>query len=317
MNPFCQSFQPPIESGIPASVNPSASNDTVFPPYSNQTVYECKWELDSLAAFLEVSSNYYNATGDLSFFQKYQWVDVVKSILNTTQAMMISTYGPDGSVNTDPYTFTRLTTTATDTQDNSGRGNPVRNGTGIIRSAFRPSDDSTIYQLFIPANMMFSRYLASASLIMRALSQIALADQISTFASQLRSAIETYGIVSNPAFFHNNTPIYAYEIDGYGSRNIMDDANIPSLLAAPFFGYLDANDTVYQATRRVLLSGEGNPYFMQGPVINSIGGPHDGPGFAWPMASIVRIFTSDDDTEITTALKEIVSSTDGLGKEWL
>ena len=52
---------------------------------------------------------------------------------------------------------------------------------------------------------------------------------------------------------------------------------------------------------------------MRGPIINAIGGPHIGPGYAWPMASIVRIFTSDDDDEIFEALKEIVGSTDGLG----
>jgi meiotically up-regulated gene 157 (Mug157) protein len=34
---------------------------------------------------------------------------------------------------------------------------------------------------------------------------------------------------------------------------------------------------------------------------------------AWPMASIIRIFTTSDTNEIYTSLKEVVSSTDGLG----
>ncbi|KAK3079442.1 hypothetical protein LTR53_020592, partial [Teratosphaeriaceae sp. CCFEE 6253] len=57
-------------------------------------------------------------------------------------------------------------------------------------------------------------------------------------ACNLRTAITTYGIVDTAAY----GPIYAFEVDGYLSQNIMDDANIPSLLAAPFFGYLDVAD---------------------------------------------------------------------------
>lgn len=309
-SPYCNSFQPPVESGIKPAPNPSASDDTVKPPYNNQSVFECKYELDSLAAFLEVSTNYWTATNDTAFFGKYSWLSAVEAVLGVAEAMMTPTYAANGSVLDSPYTFTRETTRASETLENDGLSNPVQNGTGLIRSAFRPSDDATIFQLFIPANMMFARFLESTANIADALggNNTGLCDRMRSMSSSLRDAITKHGIVNTPT----HGQIYAYEVDGYFSQNIMDDANIPSLLSAPFIGYLDANDSVYQNTRDLILSS-GNPYFMRGPVINAIGGPHDGPGYAWPMASIVRIFTSSDDQEITDQLQQIVSSTDGLG----
>ncbi|KAL2067217.1 hypothetical protein VTL71DRAFT_1641 [Oculimacula yallundae] len=308
--PHCNSFQPPIESGLSPSRNWGSQKPDIFtPPASTQTVFECKYELDSLAAFLQISTDYYDATKDVEFFRSFQWVSAVNTIMATTQALLVGTYSANGSVNASPYTWLRETDSATETLDNSGRGNPVQGGTGLVRSAFRPSDDSTIYQLFIPANMMFSRYLDSASNIMAAIgNQRNLANQMHNFSSSIRDAITKHGIVNDPTYGQ----VYAFEVDGYGSANRMDDANIPSLLSAPFIGYLNVSDPVYQNTRKYVLSKD-NPYFMRGPVINAIGGPHAGFGKAWPMASIIRIFTSNDTHEIKTALREIVSSTAGLG----
>lgn len=140
-NPYCNAFQPPPESGLAPS---ASNNDAVTPSYATTTVYECKYELDSLAAFLEISSDYYTATNDFAFFSKYNWVSAVQAVLKTAQSLMISTYAADGRVNTLPYTFQRSTTSASETLENKGTGNPVQNGTGLIRSAFRPSDDACV-----------------------------------------------------------------------------------------------------------------------------------------------------------------------------
>jgi len=333
-SPYCNSFQAPAESKIPAAENEAAADDQVTPPYSNATVFECKYELDSLAAFLEVSANYYSGTNDLDFFGKFQWLSAVRAVLDVAKAMQTPTYGSDGKVLSSPYKFTRQTTRSTETFANDGLGSPVGSGTGLIRSGFRPSDDSTIFQLFIPANMMFTRYLELTAEIVAKLGHKApsgLAREMKDLAKSLRKSISKYGIVPvaevastesgeykrAEAGNHFET-VYAFEVDGFGSSVIMDDANIPSLLSAPFFGYLDIGNAVYQRTRRRILDDAGkeanyNPYFMRGPAIDAVGGPHQGPGKAWPMASIVRILTSDDVVEITKTLGQIVGSTDGLG----
>ncbi|KAL3420865.1 duf1237 domain-containing protein [Phlyctema vagabunda] len=308
LGPHCNSFQPPVESGLSPQQN-QALPDVYTPDVSNQTAFECKWELDSLAAFLEISTNYYEATGDAEFFGKFAWVSAIETILNTTKALLVGTYSANGSVNTSPYTWLRDTTFGSETLWNQGIGNPVKGGTGLIRSAFRPSDDSTIYQLFIPANMMFSRYLESSAKIMATIDgQQSLAQEMEDFAASIRAAITEHGIVTRAPY----GDIYAFEVDGFGSQNVMDDSNIPSLLSSAFFGYVNVSDPVYQATRAYVLS-EDNPYFMRGPVISAMGGPHASFGQAWPMGSIIRIFTTSDEQEIKGQLKEIVSSTDGLG----
>lgn len=268
-SPYCNSFQPPPESGLPPSANEYAMTDVVTPQYDNTSVFECKYELDSLAAFLEVSYDYYNATQDAAFFGKHSWVQAVEAVLKTAEEQVVGSYQPDGVVTNLTYTQTRETTRSTETNPNDGLGNPFNNGTGLVRSFFRPSDDSTIFQGLIPSNMMFSIYLERTAPIMAQLSgREALAKRMSDMAASLREAISKYGIVEVPGY----GKIYAFEVDGYFGQNIMDDANIPSLLSAPFLSYLDVEDEVYQNTRKLILSAD-NPYFMRGPVINAIGGP--------------------------------------------
>ena len=93
----------------------------------------------------------------------------------------------------------------------------------------------------------------------------------------------------------------------------MDDANLPSLLSVPMMGYVSSRDEVYQNTRLFALS-DFNPYWAFGEVFNAIGGPHNGPTKAWPLASIVRVLTSENDEEIRNEVRGLLGSTDGLGR---
>jgi meiotically up-regulated gene 157 (Mug157) protein len=71
----------------------------------------------------------------------------------------------------------------------------------------------------------------------------------------------------------------------------MDDANIPSLLSAPYIGYTKSDSFVYKNTRRFLLSKD-NPYYYVGSVARGIGSAHTNDGYVWPLALIMQGFTA-------------------------
>ena len=100
ITPYCHAFQPPPESGIDIQFNGAYSMNTVHmfgkQGYDQRRTFDCKWELDSLASFLQISSDYYNTTGDIRPFEKYQWEDTVDVILDAAEAMRTATYTRDG-----------------------------------------------------------------------------------------------------------------------------------------------------------------------------------------------------------------------------
>jgi meiotically up-regulated gene 157 (Mug157) protein len=74
--------------------------------------------------------------------------------------------------------------------------------------------------------------------------------------------------------------VYAYEVDGFGNAYFMDDANLPSLLSLPYFGFTNATDETYLATRKAVLSSR-NPWWFNGTAASGVGGPHNGLGYVW------------------------------------
>src|SRR5206468_11424553 len=115
---------------------------------------------------------------------------------------------------------------------------------------------------------------------------------INALAAEDESALKHHAIVKHS----RHGKIYAYEVNGFGSYNLMDDANVPSLLSLPYLGAIKNNDPVYINTRKMLLS-QNNPFFFKGKVGEGIGGPHAGMDMVWPLSIIMRGLTSSNDSE--------------------
>lgn len=290
-NPYCNAFQPPPPSGFAPTGN--GQGDNVHPGYEPNFVFECKYELDSLAAFLSLSNQFWTNSGSTDHLTA-RWYKALDSVLRTVDAQTLSTFDGYGTFMRNQYTFQRQTNTGTETLNLAGVGNPLNNGTGLIRSAFRPSDDATIFGFFIPANAMMAVELTKTAKMLEGAGNMKASKELALRGEKLTKAVWEHGVINHP--IHGK--VFAYEIDGYGSQLLMDDANLPSLLSLPLLGFCKREDEVYQNTRKMILNRLGNPYFLQGEEFEGIGGPHIGLQNAWPMSLLVQTMTSDSDKEI-------------------
>ncbi|KAI0092796.1 Six-hairpin glycosidase-like protein [Irpex rosettiformis] len=305
--PYCGAFQPPPESGLAPTHNDWADGVTVNPlmtlemPVNNQTVFECKYEIDSLCGFLKLSRSYYQATNDPSIFND-NWHNAISQIFRVIEEQSQPTFAEDFNF-ISFYNWTGGNGALSPAVPNAGNGEP-KAYTGLVGTHHRPSDDLSTFAFLTPANAMLSVELGHLADILDSAKQ---GKNISTLARQWSSSI--HNAIWNSTVVNN---IFAYETNGFGGRYVMDDANVPSLLSLPYLGFLEKTNPAYVATRKLLLSRK-NPYYAQGKSFRGIGGPHVDVWNPWPMSQISSIFGTDDDEEITTALYLIANNTAGLG----
>lgn len=311
--PYCNAFHPPPGSGVKKA--PSAM-DKVHPQPSWTRVFECKYEIDSLASFLTITNDYLeNSENDLSVINQ-NWIKAFERILTVLSRESLPLFDPETGYSLPAfYSFQRQTNIGSETLSLAGVGNPVNFETGLIRSAFRPSDDATILQFFIPGNIyMMSELQRTVRNVLskrnELIHDLSHHEKLTlSFIQNIEKGIKQHAVIDHPKW----GKVLAYEVDGYGGSIFMDDANIPSLLSIPEMGYLSIEDEIYQNTRKMILSKDGNPYYLEGPFFEGIGGPHIGVNHAWPMSLLVRIRTSNDDEEILKNLHLVMESTAGLG----
>jgi uncharacterized protein len=263
-------------------------------PYANAftldyRVWEEKFELDSLSYPMTLAWSYWKTTGDASIFTP----DFARAL----DAVLVTMEREQNHPRDSRYTHKELF---------NGTGRPVAY-TGMIWTGFRPSDDACFYNFLIPSEMFAVVALGDMSEIERNVyHNLMKANEALALRAEVQRGIQTYGLVFVPKYGY----VYAYEVDGLGHAILTDDANIPSLLSAPYLGYATPDDLYYLNTRKFLLSQD-NPSFYQGRYARGIGSFHTPANWVWPLALVMQGLTADTQAEKEDVLNELLASDPG------
>ena len=285
IDPYANSFNPA----------PNGEGHITDIPRNGPWVFERKYEIDSLCYPLWLCYRYWKATGDNAVLEKLpQVVQTILGVWRTEQH----------HVEKSPYRFTRTDCPYQDTIHNNGMGAPVAY-TGMTWSGFRPSDDACTYGYLVPSNMFAVVVLAYAA---EMLGDHPLAAEALALREEISEGLKKFATVEHPV----HGTVYACEVDGMGNYLLMDDANIPSLISAPYLGYTTTDDPIYRQTRKMLLSAD-NPYYYEGKCAKGIGSPHTPARYVWHMALAMQGMTSDDKEEMKAILDMLTNCDGGTG----
>lgn len=266
----------------------------------NPWIWERKYEIDSLCYPIQLAYLLWKNTGRTAQFNE-SFVTGVKMIMELWTR-------EQNHENDSNYRFQRTDCPPSDTLVREGKGT-LTAYTGMTWSGFRPSDDACEYGYLVPANMFAVVALRYVGEIAREiLHNPELEAAAQRLAEQINEGIRQHGIVEHPEFGR----VYAYETDGLGGINLMDDANVPSLLSIPYLGYADAEDPVYLSTRKLILS-TANPYYFEGEAASGIGSPHTPDRYIWPIALAMQGLTSTSREEQGILLALLESTDAGTG----
>ncbi len=258
-------------------------------PRNLPIVWERKYEIDSLCYPIRLTYLFYKATGDKSVLGE----DFIETAEITVNQWITEQHHFEKS----PYRFTRINCPEHDTIHNNGMGAEV-SYTGMTWSGFRPSDDACRYGYLVASNMFAVVELDHLIEMLNDISyDIGFINKCRKLRNEIEEGIRKYAVKED----ENGKLIFLNEVDGRGNYFCYDDANVPSLLSAPYLGYCKTNDEIYINTREFILSKR-NPYYYEGKYAKGVGSPHTPEGYIWHIALSMQALTSDNPEEIKDLL---------------
>lgn len=279
-----------------AFVDPYVDNPPKTPhwPHGDQwheAVWERKYELDSLVAFLRLINGYGETTGNYAVVND----EVLSAIRRVLDVMQSERVGVNDITKPIVHRATMPNGEPFPDVEDDGYGARAKQ-TGMVRNLFRPSDDEAELPYLIPANAMAVVALHGIAKVLRYNKHLELENECRVLSHQIDEGIRNHGTVEHEKYGR----IYAYEVNGIDEPVLMDDPNVPSLMSLPYFGYKYAETPIWQNTKKFILSSD-HKYMYRGK-FEGQGSPHTPEDFFWPIATIMRIMTSSDDDEIRECL---------------